>query len=312
MKKNNKYFALLTNDVETTSVWFNDFRDETGELVYREGMPLLLDTYRKHNIKSTFFFTSYIAELIPDIVRMIVSDGHEVGSHGKSHLTQNGFDVMPYDKQKRHLEYSKKTLEDISGQEVVSFRAPALRVSPETARALIETGFKYDSSIASQRFDFGLSHGSKNKLKFMSAPRKPYRVMENNIFKKGDSSLIEVPLSATILPFIFSSMRMMPFLTKIQMRILHAETMRTGKPAVFLIHPSELIDESSEERVISQRATGFISHILKDVIRAKLKTKTLGPGGIVQYLELIKFYFERGYQFSTVKDYAELMIERGL
>ena len=50
-------------------------------------------------------------------------------SHGKSHLPENGFDVMPFEKQKRHLEYSKKLLEDISGHEVISFRAPALRLN---------------------------------------------------------------------------------------------------------------------------------------------------------------------------------------
>ena len=145
-------YALLTNDVETTSIWFNSLRDETGKLVFEKGMPILLDLYSKYGIKSTFFYTAYIAKLFPEIVRMAVNNGHEVGSHGKSHIKENGFDIMPYKKQKSHLEYSKKLLEDISGQEVVSFRAPALRVNNDTVKALIETGYKYDSSVASQRF----------------------------------------------------------------------------------------------------------------------------------------------------------------
>jgi len=136
--------ALLTNDVETTSIWFNSLRDETGKKVLEEGMPILLDLYAKYNVRSTFFFTAYIAQLYPEIVRMIVKDGHEVASHGKSHEKENGFDVMPLSKQKEHLDYSKKLLEDISGQEVVTFRAPALRVNNDTVRALIGTGFKYD------------------------------------------------------------------------------------------------------------------------------------------------------------------------
>jgi len=49
-------FVLLTNDVETTSIWHNSLRDETGIKVYKEGMPALLDLYAKYNIKSTFFF----------------------------------------------------------------------------------------------------------------------------------------------------------------------------------------------------------------------------------------------------------------
>ena len=38
MGKNIKY-CLLTNDVETTSIWHNDLRDSTGYKVYKEGMP---------------------------------------------------------------------------------------------------------------------------------------------------------------------------------------------------------------------------------------------------------------------------------
>lgn len=305
-------FALLTNDVETTSIWYNDFRDKTGEKVYKEGMPLLLETYRNFGIRTTFFFTAYIAKLIPDVVRMVLADRHEVGSHGKSHLTENGFDVMPFEKQIRHLDYSKKILEDISGQEVLSFRAPAIRVSPITARALLETGFRYDSSIASQRFDFFLSHGSKNKMKFLSTPRKPYRTKGDDIFKAGNSDLIEVPLSATIFPFIGSSMRMMPLITQWQQRILHLETKLTGKPAVFVIHPNELIDESQENRVISRRAKGFVSHILTDQIRARIKTKNLGPESIIHYKKLIRFYVDNGYAFTTVKEYAENLVTKGV
>ena len=55
MKLVNKY-CLLTNDVETTSIWFNKLRDKTGIKVFKEGMPALLDLYEKYNIKSTFFF----------------------------------------------------------------------------------------------------------------------------------------------------------------------------------------------------------------------------------------------------------------
>ena len=37
MKINSRY-CLLTNDVETTSIWINRLRDETGERVLKEGM----------------------------------------------------------------------------------------------------------------------------------------------------------------------------------------------------------------------------------------------------------------------------------
>ena len=47
MPDRNKKYCLLTNDVETHSIWFNTLRDETGEKVRDEGMPILLDIYKK-------------------------------------------------------------------------------------------------------------------------------------------------------------------------------------------------------------------------------------------------------------------------
>jgi peptidoglycan/xylan/chitin deacetylase (PgdA/CDA1 family) len=299
-----KLDALLTNDVETTSIWFNDLRDDTGLKVVREGMPLLLDLYRKYDVKSTFYFTAYIAKLYPEVVRMIIKDGHEVASHGKSHIKANGFDVMPFSKQKEHLDYSKKLLEDISGAGVVSFRAPALRVSSLTAKALIETGFEIDSSIASQRFDFFLSFGSKQKLNFLAAPRLPYRTKTNDIFSKGTSPLVEVPLSATFLPYVGTTMRIMPWLTSVQQRILDAESRFNSKPVVFGIHPNEFIDESAEPRTITRRSSNPIGYLLTDLLRAGIKAKNLGPNALPIYEKLIQFYVKRNYRFQTMKDYV--------
>lgn len=299
-------YCLLTNDVETTSIWLNILRDETGLKVFQEGMPILLDIYSKYNIKSTFYFTGYIAKLFPEIVTMIIKDGHEIASHGKSHLPENGFDVMPFDKQKGHLEYSKKLLEDISGQEVISFRAPALRVNGDTARALIETGYKIDSSVASQRFDFFLSFGSKNKLKWFFAPRLPYIVDPNNIYKKGNSNLVEVPLSAILLPYVGTTMRIFPWINSLQRKVIHWENKINHKPIVFDIHPNEFIDESNEVRIVNKRSTNPLNYLLKDLLRSQLKIKNLGPKAIPLYKNEIEFYRTRGYQFTTVKRYCKI------
>ena len=298
-------YCLFTNDVETTSIWFNTLRDETGRKVLREGMPALLDIYAKRNIRCTFFFTGYIARLYPDIVKMVLRDGHEVGSHGKSHLPEDGFDVMPFEKQKEHLAYSKKLLEDISGQEVISFRAPALRVSKATARALIETGYKIDSSVAAQRFDFFLSFGGLHKLKWLVAPRLPYKTAPDNLLKKGDGGLAEVPLSAFFLPYVGTTMRIFPALTALQRVGFHLEAKLDKKPIVFDIHPNEFIDESDEKRVIHKRSGNPVTYLLKDVLRSRLKVKNLGPKAIPLYEEELGFYHDKGYRFTTIRDYCQ-------
>lgn len=297
--------CLLTNDVETTSVWFNSLREETGLKVLREGLPILLDIYDKYQIKSTFFFTWYMAKLFPRSVKLVTERGHEIGSHGKSHLRENGFDRMPFERQKRHLDESKKMLEDLSGQVVISFRAPALRVNNNTARALIETGFKIDSSIASQRFDFFLSFGSIYKLKWLIAPRLPYRTSPESLFKKGDGPLTEIPLSAMFFPYVGTTMRIFPWLTSIQRHAISLETNLNDKPVVFDIHPNEFIDESSEPRVIQNRSGNIIGYLIQDWLRARLKTKNLGNEAIPLYTNEIDYYVRNKYSFMTIRDYCE-------
>ena len=103
-------------------------RDETGRYVRDEGMPRLLDLYDRYGVKATFFFTGHIATLFPEVVRMAHEHGHEVGSHGLTHEVSKAFDIMPPDLQLSHLRQSKQILEDITGEEVISFRAPAARV----------------------------------------------------------------------------------------------------------------------------------------------------------------------------------------
>jgi len=302
-KKMSKY-CLPTNDVETTSIWFNSLRDETGLKVLKEGMPILLDLYEKYEIKTTFFFTGYIANLYPELIKMILPHGHEVGSHGLSHKKEHGFDVLPLDKQIEHLKESKSILEEISGNEVISFRSPALRVNEYTAIALAEADYKIDSSIASQRFDMFMSFGGLKKMKWLFAPRLTYRTNEMSLFKKGNSSIVEVPLSALVLPYVGTTMRIFPFITNIQKRFLNFETKINQKPIVFDIHPNEFIDESDEKRMINRRSNNFVLYLLQDVIRSRLKVRNLGKKAIPLFENQITYFQNKGYEFISIKDYV--------
>ncbi len=300
-------FALITNDVETHSVWFNTLRDETGHRVLREGMPALLDLFEKYDVKSTFFYTGYIARLYPGVVTMAVERGHEVACHGLSHKPEDGFDVMPFEKQKEHLSTAKAILEDIAGEEVISFRAPALRVNEWTTQALLETGFKIDSSIASQRFDFGFSFGSKEKLKFITSPRLPYRTSSKFLHKKGDDGLIEVPVSALVLPYIGPSMRAFPNISRMLRRLLVLESRFNHKPLVFYSHPPEFIDESdelSEEKTVHRRVKGTVEYLVRDLLKSKIKRRNLGPDALPLMEQELQTLMKKKFRFLTLKEYC--------
>ena len=301
-----KRYCLLTNDVETTSIVNNTLSDKMGERVLKEGIPLLLDLYSEYNIKATFFFTGYIAEKFPDVVRMVLPYGHEVASHGYSHKVDKAFDILSYEKQIEHLKKSKQILENIAGQEVISFRAPAARVNKDTASALVETGFKIDSSIASQRFDMFLSFGGIKKLRWLTAPRTPYFTNKENLMIRGNGDIFEIPISALLMPYIGTTLRIFPFASRQLRKILAYESGLNGKPIVFLTHPNEFIDEESDGNKVARRSSNYISYLLGDVIRRQLKLKNLGTKALPLYRREIEYFKNKGFEFVTCKEYYNI------
>lgn len=295
-------YCLITNDVETTSILNHRLDNKTGELVLKEGMPRLLELYDKYNVKATFFFTGHIAKLYPEIVKIILPYGHEVGSHGYTHGVNQAFDILSFKEQKEHLSKSKAILEDISGKEVISFRAPAARVNKNIVQALIETGFKIDSSISSQRLDMFMSFGMLKKMNWLISPRLPYFTDENNIFKKGKSELFEIPISAMGFPYIGTFMRIAPSINRFTRQMLHLETKINNRPFVFLTHPNEFIDEERDLSKIQRRGSNYLSYLLGDVLRHKLKVKNLGEKAIPILEKELIFFKKNNYKFVTMKD----------
>jgi peptidoglycan-N-acetylglucosamine deacetylase len=295
--------CLITNDVECTSLINHRLDSNTSKYVLEQGMPRLLDLYDKYDVKATFFYTGKIAELVPAVVKMAHAAGHEIGSHGYSHEVNQAFDVLSFKEQKEHLYKSKSILENIIGEEIISFRAPAARVNQDTVKALLETGFKIDSSISSQRLDMFMSFGALKKLNWLTAPRLPYFTDANNIFKKGDSALFEIPISAFGFPYIGTFMRIAPGLNKMTRQLLHLETKFNKRPFVFLTHPNEFINEPRDGEAIHRRASNYFAYLLGDVLRHKLKVKNLGAKAIPIFEEELKFFKSHDYKFESCKSY---------
>jgi peptidoglycan/xylan/chitin deacetylase (PgdA/CDA1 family) len=298
----NGKIACMTNDVETTSIVNGGLRDETGVKVWKEGLPLLLDLYDKYEVKATFFYIANFAKQHPEIIKIVQERGHEIACHGLTHRHDKAFDVMPFEEQLEHLTTAKKILEDIAGEEVVSFRAPALRVNFDTPKALLEAGFRYDSSVAPQRMDMFMSLGSKNKLQWFCAPRTPYHTDEKNLARKGDSTIIEVPVSSFIVPYIGTFMRISPSINALTRRFLFWETKNTAKPINFLIHPNEVITEENLHTETQRRASSYIGYLLSDVLRRRLKQKNLGQDALNLFEKEVKFWANKQYQFKRIKD----------
>lgn len=293
--------VFFTNDVEHTSVNGSTY-ERIADQVEQETLPRLLDLYDKYNVRSTFFVLGQLAEIRPNIVRMIADRHQEVASHGFTHDYRQAFDVLSLEEQIRELRESKDRLEQICGQQVVSFRAPALRVNGDTPLALHEAGYRFDSSIAPQRMDAFMSLGGKNKKQWLKAPRAVYETDVNNLARQGTSGITEVPVSSFGVPYIGTVMRISPkVLNAMTRQFLYWETRNTDKPVNFLFHPSEAVRELESESVALHRSTSVMGHLFSDVLRAKLKLKHLDLNAL-ELLETELQYWQNRGEFKSVKE----------
>jgi hypothetical protein len=69
----------------------------------------------------------------------------------------------------------------------------------------------------------------------------------------------------------------------------------------FLIHPNELITEEDLRLATERRASNYLSYLLSDVLRRKLKQKNLGLPAAALYEKEIRFWKKKEYEFRKVK-----------
>jgi len=106
----------------------------------------LLELFAKHGVKSTFFTLGWVAERCPNLIKAIVDQGHELASHGFAHqrITEMSKENFVAD-----VVQSKNILEQLSGTEVIGYRAPSFSLNDNNTwvyEKLIELGFQYSCS----------------------------------------------------------------------------------------------------------------------------------------------------------------------
>lgn len=291
-------FFINSADIELTSISKNRPADRMAKKVLKSGLPRLLDLYSKYDVKATMFYTGDIVEIEPEVIDLSKDRGHEIGCHGYTHYSTTGFDVMNLDEQVNQLNKSKKIIEDVAGK-IISFRSPELRINGDTMKALEKSGFSIDSSISSQRFDGPFSYGTSMKFNWLHSPRGPYTPSKTNPFQKGKSSILEIPVSALIAPYITTTMRISPPIFRLLENYLLKESTKTNKPIVLLTHPNECIYERKSEPWKSKGVTSFF----RDNLRTKLKIKNLGIKSIKLMDISLKKAKRLDFQFISMADY---------
>ena len=140
-------------------------------------MNRILKLLDEKNIKATFFTLGWIAERYPQLVRYIVENGHELASHGCWHRRVTELSRQEF---AEDVIRSKALLEDISGHEVLGYRAPSFSINHQNLWALdclAEAGYRYSSSIYPVQHDH---YGMPDAPRFAHYPR-------------GESGVLEIP-----------------------------------------------------------------------------------------------------------------------
>ena len=206
----------------------------------RRAFDAAMDMCQRQDIRATFFVTAKLAELYLDAFEKLRAHGHEVGCHGLTHGTEENYDRMPKDMQRRYITQATEQLQELVGDQVRAFRSPRVKTSATTLNLLAEQGYLVDSSVCSQRIDLISSNWINTGWIF--SPRRPYRPDRNSAFKAGDVPIWEIPISALAVPFISSAMKALGLSAmKALFKLLYAEARRTGKPIVYLAHPVEFV-----------------------------------------------------------------------
>lgn len=139
----------------------------------------VLGLFAETGTKATFFVLGSVARQHPDLVRAIVAEGHELGSHGLDHYRVSEQAPAAFFEDVRR---SRLILEDAGGVPVRGYRAANFSIGEAQWWAferLAEAGYDYSSSVHPIRHDhYGIPH----------APRRPFR-------PQPGSAMVEYPVA---------------------------------------------------------------------------------------------------------------------
>ncbi len=176
----------LSFDFDGPSLWM--MRKMTSATPLSRGefgavaVPRILELLAKRDIPSTFFIPGHTIETYPDVCRMVVDHGCEVGIHGYAH-EMNGLQSL--DDERAAMARSIELVTTLTGAEPTGYRAPAGDLTNQTIELLLEHGLRYDSSL-------------------MGHDYRPYRVRVGDEYPDdrpvvwgAETELIELPWSWT-------------------------------------------------------------------------------------------------------------------
>lgn len=148
----------------------------------------ILDLLNEQGVKATFFCLGKIATDFPEVVKLIASNGHEIGCHSNGHIWLT---KMSPDELRKDTHNAISALQDVIGKEVVSYRAPAFSIGDGNKWAieiLASEGIERDSSIFPAKRDFGgfprFPTASPTIIEYQGSSIKEFPICLTHLFGK--------------------------------------------------------------------------------------------------------------------------------
>jgi polysaccharide deacetylase family protein (PEP-CTERM system associated) len=233
----------------------------------------LLEMLAAHQVRATCFFLGWIAEKFPALVREAKAAGHEIASHGYSHvLIYSQTEKEFYEDVRR----AKGIIEDLAGAEVLGYRAPGFSIVASTPWALdrlAAAGYRYDASV----FPGSRGHGG-----MPGAEMGPHRV------RTAGGEIVEVPvtlarvLGRRVCFFGGGYFRLFPYGV---VRRMARRVKKEGRPVVWYIHPRDI--DAEQPRLAMSGLRRFKSYVNLRGAAGKLE-RLLADGRFVTCGELVK------------------------
>ncbi len=129
-------------DISPTD-WHKKVKVSHGSFGARVGIGKILALLKELELKATFFVPAWTAEAHTQICENILTDGHEIGHHGRFHLLP---DIHEMERSLEEIDNGFEILDRVLGIKPVGYRAPLGENYQLFLAHLWRNGIKYSSS----------------------------------------------------------------------------------------------------------------------------------------------------------------------
>jgi hypothetical protein len=198
--------------------------------ILRKALPRFVDLFAQLEVPATFFVVgSDLAQSREacELLQHLAEAGHEIGNHTFSH--PYALNNLPPELIGEEIARAHQTIAKEIGEAhaPVGFRAPGYFIGSHAIAALVEQGYRYDSSmfpsppyyLAKAAVMAGLAVRGRRSgavladIRGLAAPADPYRPDPARPWRRGAAPLIELPVAVlprTRLPVIGTALAVSP------------------------------------------------------------------------------------------------------